>query len=362
MTDMSYLRLFALKTTFLLWAVCPLWSQSNLLINGDFSQGNVGFRSDYTYSPTDCGPDGYYSVGKDPYSCNAAAPSFGDHTTGTGLMMIVNGAATPGLVAWEQTVSVLPGKSYSFRGWVADWGNDAGPQEPARLKMIINGSTISTVVPDTRDGHWTPFKVQWESRSSTSARIQIVDLDLAAYSNDFALDDLYFAIATQVNSSGIVFGNAGGTLKTDGSNISLSNSTLTSFSGLGFNLTGTLGTVKFATGALNGGDLGVAGTFEAGGSLVINGNGTGGLPTGLLFTGTFAGPVTWVGGFSAPANGSKGEWTYTLSGQVQGTFSNGQTANGGTVQFSFDISNGFQFAVGHPARGKTGRTTVTSAP
>lgn len=362
MTRMSYLRLFVRAIPFLLWAACPLWSQSNLLINGDFSQGNIGFRSDYAYSATDCTPAGYYSIGNNPYSCNGAAPSFGDHTTGSGLMMIVNGAVTPGVVAWEETVSVLPGKNYLFRGWVADWGNDSLPQEPARLIVIINGSTISTVIPDARDGYWIPFNVQWDSQSSTSAKIQIVDTDLVSIGNDFALDDLNFAIATPVNSSAMVFENAGGTLKTDGSHISLSNSTLTRFSVLGSNHTGTLGTVKFTTGALSGGTLGVAGTFEAGGSFVIKSNGARELPKGLLFTGTFSGPVTWVGSFRAAGKGTKGAWTYTLSGQVQGTFFNGLTVNGGTVQFSFHVSNGSQFAVGHPARGRTGRTTVTSVP
>jgi hypothetical protein len=362
MTRMSHSRLFARATMFLLSVVCPLWSQTNLLTNGDFSQGNIGFRSEYTYSATDCTPGEYYSIGTNPYSCNGSAPSFGDHTTGTGLMMIVNGAQTPGLVAWEETVSVLPGKSYFFRGWVADWGNDNGPQEPARLMVIINDLTISTVIPDTRDGHWSPFNVQWESQSSTSAKIQIVDADLAWYQNDFALDDLSFATTSPANSSAMVFENAGGTLKTDGSNISLSNSKLTRFSVLGSSHTGTLGTVTFTTGVLSGGNLGVAGTFEAGGSLVIKSNGTGGLPKGLLFAGTFSGPVTWVGRFKPAANGTKGAWRYTLSGQVQGTFFDGLTANGGTVQFSFHVSNGSQFAVGHPARGKTGGTTVMSMP
>jgi hypothetical protein len=173
---------------------------------------------------------------------------------------------------------------------------------------------------------------------------------------------LALPIATWANSSAIVFGNTGGTLTTNGSTISLANSSLTNFSGLGSNLTGSLGTVKFTTGALSLGTLGAGGTFLAGGSLVIKSNGTGGLPNGTLFTGTFSGPVAWVGSFDSAGNAGKGAWTYTLQGQVQGTFYNGQTANGGTVQFSFDVSNGKQFGIGHPARGKTGTTTVTAVP
>jgi hypothetical protein len=173
---------------------------------------------------------------------------------------------------------------------------------------------------------------------------------------------LSIPIATWANSSTIVFGNTGGTLTTNGSTIALSNSALTSFSGLGFNLSGSLGKVKFTTAGLLTGNLGVAGTFAAGGSIHITSDGTGGLPNGALFTGTFSGPVTWVGSFNPAGNGGMGAWTYTLSAQVQGTFFNGQSANGGTVQFSFDVPKGFQFGVGHPARGKNGITTVASVP
>ena len=34
----------------------------------------------------------------------------------------------------------------------------------------------------------------------------------------------------------------------------------------------------------------MGGTFAAGGSFVINGNGTNGIPNGAIFTGTFSGP------------------------------------------------------------------------
>ena len=173
---------------------------------------------------------------------------------------------------------------------------------------------------------------------------------------------LSIPIVTWANSSTIVFGNAGGALKTNGSTVTLSNSSLTGFSGLGFNLSGSLGAVKFTTAGLQSGNLGVAGTFAAGGTIKISSNGTGGLPNGVLFTGMFSGPVTWVGSFNSAGNGGLGAWTYTLSGQVQGTFFNGQSASGGTVQFSFDVPKGFQFGVGHAARGKFGTTTVAAVP
>jgi hypothetical protein len=175
---------------------------------------------------------------------------------------------------------------------------------------------------------------------------------------------LTLPIASWANSTPVIFTNAGGKLTTNGSTITLNGATLTSFSGLGFNLTGNLGTVHFTTGALSSGSLGTTATLAAGGTFKVSSNGTGGLPTSppALFVGAFSGPVSWVGTFNPAGNNGAGNWTYVLTGQVSGTFFNGVSASGMTVQFSFDVPNSFQFGVGHGARGDHGGTTVTSVP
>jgi PEP-CTERM motif len=79
-----------------------------------------------------------------------------------------------------------------------------------------------------------------------------------------------------------------------GSTVTL-NSTLNAV--LGFNggglVTGSLGTFSFTTGALLSSSGGVE-TFASGGSFEITGNGTGGLPNGVIFKGTFSGPVRLI--------------------------------------------------------------------
>jgi hypothetical protein len=64
---------------------------------------------------------------------------------------------------------------------------------------------------------------------------------------------------------------------------------------LGFNggglVTGNLGTMSFSTGALLS-SSGSVETFAGGGSFMITGNGKGGTPDGVIFSGTFSGPVT----------------------------------------------------------------------
>jgi len=156
------------------------------------------------------------------------------------------------------------------------------------------------------------------------------------------------------SSSTVTFTNAGGkiTLGT-GNTLKLSNSVLTSFTGLnGVTTTGKLGVVSFTTGALLTGSIGAGGTFAAGGSFTIAGNGTNGIPTGVLFKGTFTGPITWTANPQTVGN-----YTYTLTGTVTGKLSNGAAANGATVQFTFDVPKNQQFATS--VRLNNGVTNVT---
>lgn len=149
------------------------------------------------------------------------------------------------------------------------------------------------------------------------------------------------------NSTSIVFDNHGGKITTTSSTLTLSNSTLTSFTGLnGVPIAGSLGSVSFTTAALSSGSLAGGGIFAAGGSFSISGNGSNGLPNGALFQGTFSGPVNWTATFNPAAFGGKGAWYYTLSGNVVGTLNNGEAVFGGTMQFTFDVPKGKTFSKG----------------
>ncbi len=56
---------------------------------------------------------------------------------------------------------------------------------------------------------------------------------------------------------------------------------------------GTLGTVTFTTGALTSGSLEHGGMFAPGGMLTVTGSGTGGVPSGVLYQGTFT-SAHWI--------------------------------------------------------------------
>jgi hypothetical protein len=140
-------------------------------------------------------------------------------------------------------------------------------------------------------------------------------------------------------SSSVDFSNNGGTLSGSSSGLSLSGSTLVAVNGLngGGLITGNnLGSLSFSTGALTSGSLQMGGTFAAGGSFTIMGNGSNGIANGVLFTGTFSQPVSW-----SLVTLPDGTHNYVLTGVVSGTLGNGFQTNGVTVQLTVNTGKGF---------------------
>ena len=139
-------------------------------------------------------------------------------------------------------------------------------------------------------------------------------------------------------TSQVDFTNSGGTLSGSSAGMSLSGSTLVAVNGLngGGLVTGNLGTLGFSTGTLASGNLQMGATFNGGGSFVITGNGTNGIHSGVIFNGSFSGPVTWT--LITLANGTH---NYTLTGTVVGSWFTGSAVQGVTVQLTINTGRGF---------------------
>jgi len=200
----------------------------NLIDNGDFEQGNVGFSSDYGYSPGDLVPEGLYDVIDNPQADHAGFQPCPDHTSGSGNMMVVNGSGTPNQNVWCQTISgLLPNTQYAFSAWVAT----VVAASPARLQFEINGSTIGPIF-NAPSGTcvWQNFYALWTNGAGTSATICILNQNTTLGGNDFALDDLSFAPVCEVTDTVTVhainiMAKAAPTVVTipcEGSNITLS--------------------------------------------------------------------------------------------------------------------------------------------
>ncbi|MFZ5552566.1 MAG: beta strand repeat-containing protein [Bacteroidota bacterium] len=164
----------------------------NSVANGDFESGNTGFSSDYTFTPPPNGGEGEYWVATGPQvsTWNGGMTSAGDHTTGIGNLLIVNGAGTPGNDVWCQTIVVQPNTDYVFSTWVSSFNTGS----LALLQFSINGNTLSTPfsAPNTTNT-WTEFFATWNSGSDTVATICIVNQNTSLGGNDFGIDDIFFS-------------------------------------------------------------------------------------------------------------------------------------------------------------------------
>ncbi|HTW58305.1 MAG TPA: PEP-CTERM sorting domain-containing protein [Terriglobales bacterium] len=160
--------------------------------------------------------------------------------------------------------------------------------------------------------------------------------------------------------SGVDFSNSGGMLSGSNSGLSLSGSVLFAVNGLNGNglVTGAnLGSVSFTTGALLSGSLQMGGTFAAGGSFTVAGNGLDGVPSGTLFSGTFSGPVTWT--MVTLGNGTH---NYTLTGTLTGTMGSGIPTEGVTVQLTVNTGKGYFNGCTNVSSGDTNISVTTPEP
>lgn len=163
---------------------------NNLIVNGDFESGNSDFTSDYIYNPGDLVPEGYYDVLSNPQDDHPSFAPCNDHTSGSGNMMVVNGAGVPNQDVWCQTVAVMPNTQYVFSAWVTS----VVAASPALLQFSINGSPLGSIFAAPGGTcNWQQFFQLWNSGGNSSATICIVNQNTTLGGNDFALDDILFA-------------------------------------------------------------------------------------------------------------------------------------------------------------------------
>ncbi len=161
---------------------------TELIQNGDFNLGFSGFTSDYYFMSTPTGVSDHdsFAVGTDPsvYS-TSTFPVIGDHTTGTGNMMIVDGAIDSTKHVWCESISVNSATQYLF----SFWGNLFNVPDP-KLRMTINGTPVKLFDLSGPAGQWVQYKYIFSSGGSTSIDICLYDVTIDSGGNDFALDDI----------------------------------------------------------------------------------------------------------------------------------------------------------------------------
>ena len=156
---------------------------------------------------------------------------------------------------------------------------------------------------------------------------------------------LALALPVVAVADSIDVANAGGTITGGPGGLTLSGSTMIKYGSI---VATNLGSVSFTTAAFASGNAAMGGTLMAGGTFTIMGNGTNGVPSGTLFTGSFT-AATWTL-LTSPSGNS-----YQLTGTIQGV---GASAN--TSQITFDVPGGKGFFFDGTVAFGSGDTIVTT--
>lgn len=185
-------------------AQCPdgyVTDKQNLVFNGNFSNGNQGFTSDYQWARERSfsgGPmleEGYYSIVSNPAYVHYHFAKCYDHSK-LGTMMVVNGSKKLDEIVWKQTIQVKKQTTYFFSCWIAS----ALSTSPAQLKFSINNKNLGTpILASSKTCDWKQFFITWESEDDTEISISLVNQNSALDGNDFILDDITFYECTTPN-------------------------------------------------------------------------------------------------------------------------------------------------------------------
>jgi hypothetical protein len=181
----------------------------NLVANGNFETGNTLFSSDYSYTPGVNSTEGQYTVRSNPYPWNGAFVSVGDHTSGSGLMMVANGSPVSGAVVWQsRSIAVSASTNYFFEAFVnnvccstSTYG--PGSQSILDFSLSLNsGGPISLGTVTTNynlAGTWEGLSTSYLSSGAGNVVLSLINRNTNAGGNDFAVDDISFGTQSIVN-------------------------------------------------------------------------------------------------------------------------------------------------------------------
>ncbi|MBW7866919.1 MAG: gliding motility-associated C-terminal domain-containing protein [Brumimicrobium sp.] len=166
----------------------------NLIFNGDFELGNTGFTTQYYNPPGDaCTGQGTYLV--NTYSSNGWFAGCGDHTSGSGNMMIIDADCLTGQTGsvgykfWCQTVPILPNTDYYFSAFIADAGIGG---VPPNVTLEINGVNLTTLNVTSPGCVYEELTYIWNSGTNSTADICLREYTGACGGHDFIVDDISF--------------------------------------------------------------------------------------------------------------------------------------------------------------------------
>ena len=165
------------------------------VINGDFSAGNTGFSSDYTLVTASFTLPLEYAVISNPATAftNGFA-SFGDHTTGNGLMLFGDGSGNSSDRLWYESVTVTPFTTYTFTAYAAA----ATSFSPPTFNFYNGASLLGSLGITAAPGVFQQFSATLTTGNVSSIVLAIRDGNTVVYGNDFVVDDISLTRVTAV--------------------------------------------------------------------------------------------------------------------------------------------------------------------
>ena len=176
-------------------ASLPASAAIDRVTNGSFEiTSPLSFKSDYTKhgygtgDPTKGTGHDFFELGNIPHTDNNSWITSGDHTSGSGKFMLVDGSTSGTARVWYESFSVVAGRTYALSAW----GESFLAKNPATLHFTINGAQVGGDLTLGTPGVWSNLNTDWTAGASQTITFAVVDTTTAASGNDFGLDDISF--------------------------------------------------------------------------------------------------------------------------------------------------------------------------
>jgi MYXO-CTERM domain-containing protein len=183
-------------------AVATQASAGNIFVDTFDGSNNPAFTTDYTQVTAQDGvsayPAGVYAIGPNASLYHNLWVSYGDHTSGSGNYMIVNGYSDTSDIVWQSSAITLAEGTYTFSAWVANSccnSDFSGTNAPPELSFSgIVGAPVDRTVDTAIAGQWiqlfTTFTV---GAGGATGNLTLKNGQGNVSGNDFGVDDIVLA-------------------------------------------------------------------------------------------------------------------------------------------------------------------------
>ena len=198
-------RIGVVATENMVFTATSDYYEENLIYNGDFELGNVGFLSSYE-KVVELYRFNQYTITKSPAAISTYLASKKDHTSGSGNMMAVDGD-TIGLPFYETISDVEIGSEYEISFWLSNahqtYQSDTPSidTDPSSIFLLsLNGEDITDSLRLPDDTTWVQFKTNFVAKDK-SVHISLRTVLKKLKGNDFVMDDIVLRKRSSISES-----------------------------------------------------------------------------------------------------------------------------------------------------------------